>query len=148
MKLTKTVLVAVILFLAGGSFTVYGQDKYGSDPDKCKTNLSLFHEAVKMGNYEAAIEPWKWCVENCPTASKIIYSDGLKMAESKYDQAAGVITVKKGEKIETNDYIVKVEKKYYDTSKSNKEEMSKYAIDVILVYNLRVKHFPENLGKV
>ena len=148
MKLAKTVLVVVILFLAGGSITVYGQDKYGSEPDKCKTNLSLFHEAVKMGNYEAAIEPWDWCVENCPTASKIIYSDGLKMAEAKYDQAAGMIVVKKGEKVETNDYIVKVEKKYYDTSKSNKEDMSKYAIDVILVYNLRVKHFPENLGKV
>jgi len=148
MKLVKTVFIVVILFLAGGSFTVYGQDKYGSEPDKCKTNLSLFHEAVKMKNYEAAIEPWKWCVENCPMASKIIYSDGLKMSEGQYDAVAGAITVKKGEKIETNDYIVKVGKTYFDTSKLNKEEMSKYAIEVILVYNLRVKNFPENLGKV
>ena len=110
MKLAKTVLIVVILFLSGASFTVYGQDKYGSEPDKCKTNLSLFHEAVKMANYDAALEPWKWCVENCPEASKIIYSDGLKMAEAKYDAAAAAIPVKKGEKIETSDYIVKVGK--------------------------------------
>ncbi len=148
MKLAKAVLIVIALIFTGGGFNIYGQDKYGSEPDKCKTNLSLFHEAVKMKNYEAAIEPWQWCVDNCPTASKIIYSDGLKMAEAKYDEAAGVIAVKKGEKIETNDYIIKVEKKYFDTSKANKEEMAKYAIDVILVYNLRVKHFPENLGKV
>ncbi len=81
MKSAKTVLIVVMLFLTGGSFTGYAQDKYGSEPDKCKTNLSLFHEAVKMGNYEAAYEPWKWCLENCPEASKIIFSDGIKMAE-------------------------------------------------------------------
>ncbi len=69
--------------------SLYGQDKYGSEPDKCKTNLSLFHEAVKMGNYEAAMEPWKWCLENCPEASKIIYSDGIKMTEAIYDKNAG-----------------------------------------------------------
>jgi len=148
MKSAKTVLIMVILFLTGVSFTGYAQDKYGSEPDKCKTNLSLFHEAVKMANYDAAYEPWKWCIENCPTASKIIFSDGIKMAEAKYDMAAGKITVKKGEKIQTNDHIVKVEKSYFDLAKLNKQQMAEHAIEVIYVYNLRVKHFPENLGKV
>ena len=73
MKSAKTVLIVVMLFLTGVSFTGYAQDKYGSEPDKCKTNLSLFHEAVKMANYDAAYEPWKWCLENCPEASKIIF---------------------------------------------------------------------------
>ena len=113
MKLAKMFLMVVILFLSMGSFTANAQDKYGSDPDQCKTNLSLFHEAVKMKNYEAAYEPWLWCVENCPTASKIIYSDGIKMAEAKYDKAAGMMAVKSGQKIQTNDYILKVEKKYW-----------------------------------
>lgn len=148
MKLAKMFLMVVILFLSMGSFTANAQDKYGSDPDQCKTNLSLFHEAVKMKNYEAAYEPWLWCVENCPTASKIIYSDGIKMAEAKYDKAAGMMAVKSGQKIQTNDYILKVEKKYFDTSKSNKEEMAKHAVEVIYTYELRVKHFPDNLGKV
>ena len=148
MKSAKTVLIAVVLLLTGGSYTAYAQDKYGSEPDKCKTNLSLFHEAVKMANYEAAYEPWKWCMDNCPEASKVIYSDGLKMAEAKYDMAAGEIVVKKGETVQTNDYIFKVEKSYYDTSKSNKPEMGKHAQEIILIYNMRVKYFPENLGKV
>ena len=127
---------------------MYAQDKYGSEPDKCKTNLSLFHEAVKMKNYDAAYEPWKWCMENCPTASKVIYSDGLKMAEAKYDLAAGIIPVTKGQKIQTNDYIFKVNKSYFDTSKGDKEAMNKHAAEVILIYNMRVKYFPDNLGKV
>ena len=140
---------AIGLFLLSGiSFSIYAQDKYGSEPDKCKTNLSLFHEAVKMKNYDAAYEPWRWSIDNCPKASKVIYSDGLKMAEAKYNAAAGIMTVQKGQKIETNDHIVKVEKDYFDLSKMNKEEMGKHAIEVILVYNLRVQHFPDNLGKV
>jgi len=148
MKLAKTVLAIVMFLLTGATFSLYAQDKYGSEPDKCKTNLSLFHEAIKMKNYDAAYEPWKWCLDNCPQASKVIYSDGLKMAEDQYNQAAGVMDVKKGEKIQTNDYIFAVENKYFDTSKSDKEAMNKFARDVILVYTMRVKNFPDNLGKV
>ena len=37
------------------------------------------------------MEPWKWCLENCPEASKIIYSDGIKMTEAIYDKNAGEI---------------------------------------------------------
>jgi len=148
MKLTKTVLAIVMFLLTGATFSIHAQDKYGSEPDKCKTNLSLFHEAIKMKNYEAAYEPWKWCLDNCPQASKVIYSDGLKMAEDQYDQAAGLMDVKKGEKVQTNDYIFAVENKYFDTSKGNKEAMNQYALEVILVYNMRVKNFPDNLGKV
>ena len=148
MKLTKTVLAIVMFLLTGTTFSVYAQDKYGSEPDKCKTNLSLFHEAIKMKNYQAAYEPWKWSVDNCPQASKVIYSDGLKMAEDQYNQAAGVMDVKKGEKVQTNDYIFAVENKYFDTSKSDKDAMNKFAQEVILVYTMRVKYFPDNLGKV
>ena len=54
MKSAKTVLIVGYAFPYGRKFSMYAQDKYGSEPDKCKTNLSLFHEAVKMGNYDAA----------------------------------------------------------------------------------------------
>lgn len=56
--------------------------------------------------------------------------------------------MKKGEKAPTNDNIVKVEKDYFDTTKLNKQQMAEHAIEVINVYELRVKYFPENLGKV
>jgi len=85
MKTKNTVLALSLFFFIGMTLSMYAQDKYGSEPDKCKTNLSLFNEAAKMKNYEAAYEPWKWCLENCPTASKVIYSSGLKMVEAKYN---------------------------------------------------------------
>ncbi|MCA0932786.1 hypothetical protein LCM02_10020 [Lutimonas saemankumensis] len=148
MKLVKTVMMVVVIFLIGGNAAMHAQDKYGSQPDECKTNLSLFHEAVKMKNYEAAYEPWKWCLENCPQASKIIYSDGIKMTEAFYDQNAGLIKVEKGQKVTTNDHIFKVDKQYFDVSNANKEVLPEKAREVIYVYEMRVKHFPDNLGKV
>ncbi len=148
MKAIKTVMAMGIFLLFGMTFSLYGQDKYGSEPDKCKTNLSLFHEAVKMGNYEAAMEPWKWCLENCPEASKIIYSDGIKMTEDIYDKNAGEIKVEKGKKVVTNDHTFKIDKQYFDVSGVDKNTLADKAREVIYVYEMREKYFPDNLGKV
>lgn len=148
MKASKTVMIMGILLFFGMTVSVYAQDKYGSEPNKCKTNLSLFHEAVKMGNYEAAYEPWKWCLDNCPEASKIIYSDGIKMTEAIYDKNAGEIQVEKGQDVQTNDQIVKIDTQYFDLFKADKTVLPDKAKDVILVYEMREKHFPDNLGKV
>ncbi len=148
MKAIKTVMTMGIFLLFGMTVSLYGQDKYGSEPDKCKTNLSLFHEAVKMGNYEAAMEPWKWCLENCPEASKIIYSDGIKMTEAIYDKNAGEIQVEKGKKVVTNDHTFKIDKQYFDVSGIDKSVLAENAKEVIYVYLMREKYFPDNLGKV
>ncbi len=56
MRTKKTVLIISMFLLLGMTISMNAQDKYGSEPDKCKTNLSLFHEAAKMKNYAAAIE--------------------------------------------------------------------------------------------
>jgi len=82
MKLIKRNL-AVVLLLILGVTALTAQNKYGSDPEKCKMNISLFHESVKAKNYTEAEEPWKWVFENCPQASQHIYSDGLKIALNK-----------------------------------------------------------------
>jgi len=78
--------LVMVLFLFIGISSIYGQDKYGAEPQKCKNNLSLFHESVKSKNYIDAYEYWLWCFENCPKASKLIYSQGLKIAQDKYDK--------------------------------------------------------------
>jgi len=148
MKAKITVLAMGLFLFLGMTVSTYGQDKYGSEPDKCKTNLSLFHEAVKMKNYTAALEPWEWCYDNCPEASKVIYSDGLKMFEAKYDAAAGVIVPKKGQKIQTSDDVIKVGRQYFNVSNVNKSELNSIAKDVEKVYAQRIKYFPDNLGKV
>jgi len=114
MRKNTTNLVMVIFLLVGIS-TIYAQKKdYGSEPEKCAQNLSLFHESVKGKNFTDAYEYWLWCFENCPKGSKLIYSDGLKIANDKYE---------KGEK-----------------------EVAGKLIDDI--YTKRIKHFPDNLGKV
>ena len=85
----KITHLTMVLFLFVGISNLYAQDKYGSEPEKCKNNLSLFHESVKGKNFTDAYDYWMWCFQNCPKGSKLIYSDGLKIAKDKY---------KKGEK--------------------------------------------------
>ena len=63
MKLKLRFGAVFILFLG---MIGNAKDKYGSEPDKCKTNLSIFYEYAKVKNYTSAYEPWKWCIENCP----------------------------------------------------------------------------------
>lgn len=145
MKATKTVVMGLFLFL-GTTLSIYAQDKYGNEPDKCKTNLSIFYEYAKVGNYEPAQEPWQWCMDNCPSSSKNLYKYGLKMIQARYDKAAGIIESKGAAPSGSN--IKKLGKVYYDTSKSNKAEMAKIFLEIDDLYEKRIKYFPENLGKV
>ena len=134
--------MAMFLFF-GATLSINAQDdKYGSDPDKCKMNMSLFHEAVKMKNYDAALEPWQWCFDNTPKASKMIYSDGMKIFVAKYDKAAGLTKTKSGAN------TVKVGKQYFNTSGINKTDLASIAKDIDKIYTQRIKYFPDNLGKV
>lgn len=80
MKLTN---LTVIIFLLTGMTNLFAQDKYGSNPEECKMNLSLFHESVKAKNFKEAIGPWQSTYDNCPKASIHIYTDGLKIAKDK-----------------------------------------------------------------
>ncbi|MDH3321405.1 MAG: hypothetical protein OEM04_00355 [Flavobacteriaceae bacterium] len=144
MKAKKTVIIIGIFLFLGVNFSMFAQDKFGNEPEKCKTNLSLFNEAAKMKNYEAAYEPWKWCLENCPTSSKVIYKYGIDMAEAKYDEAAGLLSSKPA----NTDGIKKVEKQYFDASKANKATLASLGDEVEKVYELRIQYFPDNLGKV
>ncbi len=77
---TKITTLAIITILFAGILNVFAQDKYGSDPENCKINLSLFHESVKAKNFKEALTPWRDSYKNCPKATKLIYTDGLKIA--------------------------------------------------------------------
>ena len=39
--------------------------------DECLEQLSIFAESAKIKNYQAAYEPWKTVLDNCP---KLIFS--------------------------------------------------------------------------
>ena len=55
--------------------------------EECKVNLSLFTEYAKVKNYADAYEPWAKVYKECPTASKNIYSLGVRILEWKIKQA-------------------------------------------------------------
>ena len=75
--------------------------KYGAteeDSISCITNLSLYREVFKQNNHKEAYVPWKWVVENCPMASKFIFTDGPVILD--YLIANEKDSVKKGEYIQ------------------------------------------------
>ena len=44
--------------------------------DECLEQLSIFAESAKIKNYQAAYEPWKTVLENCPKLSLATYQYG------------------------------------------------------------------------
>lgn len=44
--------------------------------EECLMNMSLFNESAKNNQYADALEPWNQVFENCPSANKVIYSQG------------------------------------------------------------------------
>ena len=44
--------------------------------DECLEQLSIFAESAKIKNYEAAYEPWKIVLDNCPTLNVATYQYG------------------------------------------------------------------------
>ena len=55
--------------------------------EECRVNLSLFTEYAKVKNYADAYEPWMKVYTECPSASKNIYSLGVRILEWKIKQA-------------------------------------------------------------
>ncbi|MCK0130194.1 hypothetical protein MWU59_01660 [Flavobacteriaceae bacterium F08102] len=83
MKTNKRISLTIIALLC--LLQVSAQSKYGNEPDKCKLLLSLFHESVKIDEYDDIFNDWRWCFDNCPQASLLIYTDGLKIANHMYE---------------------------------------------------------------
>ena len=79
MKSLKFTALLVAIFFASNIVAQMSED--------CKVNLSLFTEYAKVKNYADAYEPWMKVYTECPTASKNIYSLGVRILEWKIKQA-------------------------------------------------------------
>ena len=79
MKITK--LLAVVLLLLGVTNVSAQVD------EKCLSNSSISHEAVKVGNYKDAYEPWKEVIKDCPLLRYYTFTDGFKILTSFLDKA-------------------------------------------------------------
>jgi len=84
-KVAKILILSFVFFV--GMQEVVAQNPSDSDLQIKRTNLSIFYEYAKAKNYEAAYEPWLWCMDNYPKGSKNIYKYGLKIAEDRYKKA-------------------------------------------------------------
>lgn len=116
--LTNITMLVLVQLLLIGSFGAIAQDeKFGSDPDKCKENISLYREYYKQKNYGDAIMGWRWAFANCPEATKNIVINGPKIIEFQ---------------IEKNKDNAEVKQAYLDT--------------LWMVYDKRVELYPDDKG--
>ena len=84
--------------------------------DECLEQLSIFAESAKIKNYQAAYEPWKTVLNNCPKLSLATYQYG---------------------EIILKDFIKKSE---------SEEDKSKYLNDLLSLYDQWAENFPERKG--
>jgi len=84
--------------------------------DECLEQLSIFAESAKIKNYQAAYEPWKTVLDNCPKLSLATYQYG---------------------EIILKDFIKKSE---------SEEDKSKYLNDLLSLYDQWAENFPERKG--
>ena len=91
-----TLFFAVFIFSSIAPFSSFSQvtnentgnsDKYGSNPENCKMNLSLYIEFYKQKNYDAAYLPWSAVFRECPKSSKNIYIHGASIVMNKVNKA-------------------------------------------------------------
>ncbi len=119
-------LLAVVAMLVFSSSAIFSQaqqtdDRWGSNPDQCKMNLSVYREFVKQKNYEDALPAWRKTMQLCPKSTKNLYIDGARIYR----------------------YLIK-------KNKDNKDLRQKYVDTLMWIYDQRIKYFDheaENLGK-
>jgi len=75
----RVFLILMVILLSTGYNYAQENDKFGSDPQTCKMNLSLYKEFVRQKNYADAMEGWRVVFDICPKATKSIYLDGAKI---------------------------------------------------------------------
>jgi tetratricopeptide (TPR) repeat protein len=92
-----------------------GEDttKWGSNPDNCKMNLSLYVEFYRQKNFDDAYQPWSEVFRTCPKASKNTYIHGTAIVLTKVAKEKDAA----------------IQKKYIDT--------------LMMVYDQRIQYFGE-----
>ena len=84
--------------------------------NECMEQLSIFAESAKIKNYEAAYEPWKSVLDNCPKLNVATYQFGERILK---------------------DFISK---------SSNEESKEKYVNELINLYDAWAENFPTRKG--
>ncbi len=113
----RITIFAFAQLLLLGPFSVFAQDdeKFGSDPDKCKECVSLYREYYKQKNYEDAIMGWRCAYQICPKATKNIVINGPTLI-----------------------------KHFIKKHEENAEMKQAYIDTLIMVYDKRIELYPDD----
>lgn len=76
MKLNLTLVIAFLTLFATNA-----------QNEECMEKLSMFTEAAKVKNYNAAMEPWMFVRKTCPKLNNAIYVYGEKILKHKIKSA-------------------------------------------------------------
>lgn len=109
------IILTLIVAMSSPAIRLIAQedDKWGSNPDECKMNLSLYVEFYRQKNLDDAYTPWSSVFRNCPKASKNTYIHGVAIVGNKISKEKDA----------------KVQKLYIDT--------------LFMVYDTRIQYFGE-----
>jgi len=77
MKLKLTLVIAFLSLFAANA-----------QNDECREKLSIFTEAAKIKNYDAAYDTWMYVRKTCPKLNNSIYINGEKILKHKIKNAA------------------------------------------------------------
>lgn len=78
----KTFNATLMLLLTIQYANAQGEWNWGENIDKAKENNVLYTDAIKAKNYQAAIEPLSWLLENTPDLNPSIYIKGAKLYQT------------------------------------------------------------------
>jgi len=92
MKIKEILSIAVILTIAMGAKAQTGvvtgtQFGSGEDSLRCRQNISLAQQDIQAQNYAEALPLWKMAYEECPGATRNLYSWGEQIIKWQMSQA-------------------------------------------------------------
>ena len=78
----------MICFLAGFSVQAQNGWKWPEDVEQAKEKNALYTDALKSNQFETALTPLQWLLDNAPDLNKSLYINGAKIYEGLADKTA------------------------------------------------------------
>ena len=75
-SMNKTIL-GILITISIGSYA------QSNDSIKCLEKTSLYYSSYELKNYEDALAPWSWVLNNCPELSERLFIRGPKILKAK-----------------------------------------------------------------
>lgn len=79
MMKSKTLKYALLPLAMIAGTVAFAQSDFGSDPEKCKENISLYQDAMSRDQIAEAYAPWSKILQLCPAWSKGVYQNGTRI---------------------------------------------------------------------